>query len=76
MKGRADPAHSQFNTLGIGTGISTPGIFPPLSPQCHPLAGAENRPGGAFSPSARAGAAGGGSGLDNRQGPGESWTLG
>lgn len=27
---------------GIGT-VSTPGIFPPLSPQCHPLEGAERQ---------------------------------
>lgn len=50
MKGRADPAHSQSDTLRVGTGISTPGILAPLSPQCHPLVGAESRPGGAFSP--------------------------
>lgn len=76
MEWRAEPARSQSDTLGIETGISTPGIFPPLSPLCHRLAGAENRPGGAFSPSARAGAAGGGSGLNSRQAPGESWALG
>lgn len=53
MKGRADSAHSQSNTLENRNGFHPREFFPPLSPQCHPLEGPESRPGGAFSPPAR-----------------------
>lgn len=73
MKGRADPAPSQSQTRGNRNGFH-PGNFPSsLTPQCHPLEGGGLKA-DQGAPSLRlpgAGAAGGGSRLEDPQTPGE-----
>ncbi|XP_039701254.1 uncharacterized protein LOC120588132 [Pteropus medius] len=60
IRGERTPRICSPTRWGMGT-VSTPGIFPPLSPQCHPLEGAERQTRGrllyaSWEPALKAGA--------------------